>query len=407
MADNLTTQSNTPSTVPAASVIATDDVSGAHYQKFKLDVGGDGVSIAATGDATNGLDVDVTRVQGTVTVGDGGSTLSVDDGGGSLTVDGTVGISGTVPVSGSFYQATQPVSGTVAVTGAYQATQPVSLATAPTTPVTGTFWQATQPISGTVTATGPLTNTELRLTAVPVSLATAPTTPVTGTFWQATQPVSGTVTATGPLTDAELRATALPISGSVTISDGSGPVTVDGTVVVTGVATAANQLPNNHNVVVTSAPTTAVTIATMPTTPVTGTFYQGTQPVSLASVPSHDVTNAGTFSVQSATAPIASMVKGVSSATNGTSSFQVVALVASKQLAITSISVVNTGTAATLVTLQNGSGGTAIYATMAPPGGGSNITLPTPILTTSGVGLFAVCATASSSVTVCAAGYSV
>ena len=31
---------------------------------------------------------------------------------------------------------------------------------------------------------------------------------------------------------------------------------------------------------------------------VTGTFWQATQPVSLASVPSHDVTNAGTFAVQ-------------------------------------------------------------------------------------------------------------
>lgn len=33
--------------------------------------------------------------------------------------------------------------------------------------------------------------------------------------------------------------------------------------------------------------------------PVSGTFWQATQPVSLASVPSHDVTNAGTFAVQS------------------------------------------------------------------------------------------------------------
>lgn len=47
-------------------------------------------------------------------------------------------------------------------------TQPVSIASMPSTPVTGTFWQATQP----------------------VSLASAPTTAVTGTFWQATQPVS-------------------------------------------------------------------------------------------------------------------------------------------------------------------------------------------------------------------------
>ncbi len=53
-------------------------------------------------------------------------------------------------------------------------------------PVSGTFFQAIQPVSGTVTATGPMTNTELR--ASPVS--------VSGTFFQATQPVSGTVNST-------------------------------------------------------------------------------------------------------------------------------------------------------------------------------------------------------------------
>jgi hypothetical protein len=43
-------------------------------------------------------------------------------------------------------------NGSIAVTGTFwQTTQPVSIATMPTTPVTGTFWQATQPISGTVT----------------------------------------------------------------------------------------------------------------------------------------------------------------------------------------------------------------------------------------------------------------
>ncbi len=39
---------------------------------------------------------------------------------------------------------------------------------------------------------------------------------------------------TGPLTDAQARAAPLPVSGTVTISDGSGPVTVDGTVAVSG-----------------------------------------------------------------------------------------------------------------------------------------------------------------------------
>jgi hypothetical protein len=76
-------------------------------------------------------------------------------------------------------------------------------------PVTGTFWQATQPvsISGSVPVTGPLTDAQIRASAIAVSgtffQATQPvsgtfwqaTQPVSGTFWQATQPVSGTVSA--------------------------------------------------------------------------------------------------------------------------------------------------------------------------------------------------------------------
>lgn len=105
-----------------------------------------------------------------------------------------------------------PVTGTF-----WQATQPVSIASMPSTPVTGTFWQATQPVSGTVAATqsgtwniGSITTLPAISGSVsvsnfpasqavtgtfwqatqPVSIATMPSTPVTGTFWQATQPVS-------------------------------------------------------------------------------------------------------------------------------------------------------------------------------------------------------------------------
>lgn len=91
---------------------------------------------------------------------------------------GSVNIVGTVPVSGTFWQATQPVSGTF-----WQGTQPVS----------GTFWQATQP----------------------VSIASMPTTPVTGTFWQATQPVSGTVTANA---GTNLNTSALALDATLTNS---------------------------------------------------------------------------------------------------------------------------------------------------------------------------------------------
>lgn len=86
-----------------------------------------------------------------------------------------------VPVSGTFYPATQPVSGTVAVSN-LPATQPVSGTVGvnnfpASQAVTGTFWPATQPVSGTVAVSN-----------FPASQA------VTGTFWQATQPISGTVT---------------------------------------------------------------------------------------------------------------------------------------------------------------------------------------------------------------------
>ena len=45
MADNVTTQSGTPATLPSGFQIATDDVAGTHFQKLKIDVGGDGVSL--------------------------------------------------------------------------------------------------------------------------------------------------------------------------------------------------------------------------------------------------------------------------------------------------------------------------------------------------------------------------
>lgn len=74
---------------------------------------------------------------------------------------------------------TQPVSGTVAVSN-FPATQPVS------GPLTDTQLRATA-----VPVSGPLTDAQLRASAVPVS---------------------------GPLTDTQLRATPVPVSGTVTTS---------------------------------------------------------------------------------------------------------------------------------------------------------------------------------------------
>jgi hypothetical protein len=93
----------------ATSTIATDEIGGVHYQIVKLTYGA--------------LD---------------SSTL--------------VSPANPLPVTGTFWQATQPVS----------------IASMPSTPVTGTFWQATQPVSG------PLTDAQLRAAVVPVSLASLP-----------------------------------------------------------------------------------------------------------------------------------------------------------------------------------------------------------------------------------------
>jgi len=121
MADNIT--------APAAgSVLATDDISGVHYPRTKISIGADGA--ASDVSTSNPLPVSGTFWQATQ----------------------PVSLADPVEVTGEFYPATQPVSGNVGVTGSVA--------------VTGTFWQATQPVS----------------IANPVA--------VTGTFYPATQPIS-------------------------------------------------------------------------------------------------------------------------------------------------------------------------------------------------------------------------
>ena len=278
--------------------------------------------------ANDGVDI------GDVTINN--TSIAVTDNGGSLTVDGTVGISGTVPVTGTFWQATQPVSissavpvtdngGSLTVDGSvsvsnFPATQAVSISTLPalaagtntigkvdvngTVPVSGTFWQATQPISGTVAISGTvpisgaLTDTQLRASAVAV----------TGTFWQATQPVS---IATLPTLAAGTNNI-----GDVDVASLPGTVAADITAIKTATELLDNALGTDGGVVSTGmlrvGGTDGINNQTLSVNnlghlniadggnsiTVDGTFWQATQPVSLASVPSHPVTNAGTFAVQ-------------------------------------------------------------------------------------------------------------
>jgi hypothetical protein len=143
----------------------------------------------------------------------------------SIAVTGTFW-QATQPVSGTFWQATQPVSAVSLPlpTGAATAAKQPALGTAGaassdvltvqgiasmtalkvdgsavTQPVSGTFWQATQPVSIAAAVTvQQATAANLNVTVGNASLA------VTGTFWQATQPVSiaSTLAVAGDVADA-------------------------------------------------------------------------------------------------------------------------------------------------------------------------------------------------------------
>lgn len=226
----------------------------------------------------------------------------------------------TVAVTGTFWQATQPVSGTF-----WQVTQPVS----------GTFWQATQPVSGPLTDTqlraspvevdcttcvsgGALTDTELRATDVDVNVTNS-SFAVTGTFWQATQPVSGTVTVTdgagalnvicdsgctpgGSFEDNDaftFDTTAVNVMGAVV--DDTTTNTVDEN------SAGAPRMSTNRvlyvDLVNTQANATALTVdGSGVTQPVSGTFWQATQPVSAAALPLP--TGAATEATLAALAPL-------------------------------------------------------------------------------------------------------
>lgn len=163
-----------------------------------------------------------------------GAVEVTNDSGNPLPVSGTVAVS-NLP-------ATQAVSGPLTDTQLRATSVPVTVSdgSGPLT-VDGTVgvsnFPVTQPVSG------PLTDTQLRASSVPVTVSdgSGPLT-VDGTVsvsnFPATQPVSGTIgvnnfpatqPVSGPLTDTQLRASSVP----VTVSDGSGPLTVDGNVVVT------------------------------------------------------------------------------------------------------------------------------------------------------------------------------
>ena len=282
-----------------------------------------------------------------------------------------VNVNGTVPVSGTFFQATQPVSaaslplptgastsalqtsgnasltsiaasvaGTLAVSAASlplptgaatsanqtngsQSTQVVNGANtlavdasghatvnvSGTVPVSGTFFQATQPVSAVSLPlpTGAATQTTLAsvLSALQGTLTTSVTgsVAVTGTFFQATQPVSAVSLPlpTGAATQTTLASVLSALQGTLTTSVSNFPATQPVSAVSlplpTGAATSANQTNGTQQTqIVQGGNTLAIDASGHPTVNVTGTVTTaGNKSVNAAAPGS---TNIGTLSAQ-------------------------------------------------------------------------------------------------------------
>lgn len=95
---------------------------------------------------------------------------------------------------------------------------------------------------------------------------------------------------------------------------------------------------------------------------------------------------------------------GTASAT-GLSSTSLIPAISGYKLGLTQITIVNTGSTTTFVNLQDGNSGTTKYVAPAPAGGGSVITLPTPVYNTSGNAWYFAAGIANSTIYVSATAF--
>jgi hypothetical protein len=101
------------------------------------------------------------------------------------------------------------------------------------------------------------------------------------------------------------------------------------------------------------------------------------------------------------------VVTGTASQATGSTTTALITAVASNRIYVTAFSCANTGSTTSLVSFQDGSGGTTLWTTIAPTVGGSNMDGNLPLFrTTSGNGLYFVPASSSTTVYCSASGFS-
>lgn len=392
MADNILVSPGTGAT------IAADDIGGVLHQRVKLSQGADG---SAT-DVSSAAPLQVTLAN----TGTNATPVVVD-----LGANNDVTVTGSVAVTGTFYQATQPVS----------------LASVPSHAVTnaGTFAvQSTNQANSGVDIGDVTINNAAGASAVNIQDGGNSIT-VDGTFWQATQPVSGTVTANAGTGTMAVSNTVLSVvgggteataqrvtiasdsTGVLSVDDNGGSLTVDGTVTANaGTGTFAVSMATNtplgtvaHDSADSGAP-----------------IKVGGRAVSAEITPvttgdrSDFITDLAGKQVMMPYANNENFVSGaITTAMTGTTSTSLVAApAAGLRNYITTIIVSNShATVGTDVIIQDGSGGTTLMTIPAAAVyGGAVINLPVPLRQpTTATAIFCANVTTGSSTKVSAVGY--
>lgn len=193
--------------------------------------------------------------------------VPVTDNGGSLTIDGTVSVSGSVAVTGPLtdiqLRATPvPISGTITTTPS--GTQDVRL-------VATTI---TQPISAISLPLPTGAATEIKQTQPGVDIGDVTINNATGAAAVNIQDGGNSITVDGIVAVSNFPATQ-PISGTVTANQGTSPWVVSGSI---GTSPNVNVHDGSGNTIASTG--TSLNVDVTNTVPVTGTFFQATQPVS-------------------------------------------------------------------------------------------------------------------------------
>lgn len=276
----------------------------------------------------------------------------------------------SIAVTGTFWQETQPISGSVTVSGT------VSVSSVPSTVVTASnldirdLSNTTDSVlvygntakDGSGTDYIPLLDTDGHLQ---IDVLSAPTTAVTGTFWQETQPISGSVTVSGSVT------ADLGVNNDVTVTSGAITETNSGSIktavelidnyypdVAHDAADSGNPLKVGHKAVLfnASAPPNAAAAEDDRVNSIADEY--GRQYVEITHPNYWDV-SADYAGAQTNTTIKAAPGAGLS-------------------LYITDLTISNGATAGN-ITLLDGSGGTVKYELYAPINGGCIVSLRSPI----------------------------